>query len=163
VGFDDLNPYYDVSLKQARLDRLAARSGFAFVQASVEDKAAVEQVFSAHGPFDRVIHLAAQAGVRYSLTHPQAYIDSNVTGFLHMLEACLHRALAHLVYASSNSVYGANVKSPFAETDPTDHPVSLYAATKRANEMMAHTYSHLFGVPATGLRFFTVYGPWGRP
>ena len=163
VGLDDLNPYYDVSLKQARLERLEARQGFSFVRAGVEDKAAVGDVFAKPRPFDRVIHLAAQAGVRYSLTHPQAYLDSNVTGFLNILEACRHSGVAHLVYASSSSVYGANTKTPFAETDPTDHPVSLYAATKRSNELMAHTYSHLFGLPVTGLRFFTVYGPWGRP
>ncbi len=163
VGIDDLNPYYDVTLKQARLARLADRTGFTFVKAGVEDKATIDDVFASQGPFDRVIHLAAQAGVRYSLTHPQAYIDSNVTGFLNILEACRHREIPHLVYASSSSVYGANVKAPFAETDATDHPVSLYAASKRANELMAHTYSHLFGVPTTGLRFFTVYGPWGRP
>ncbi|MGC1275736.1 MAG: NAD-dependent epimerase [Planctomycetaceae bacterium] len=163
VGLDDLNPYYDVSLKQARLARLESRPGFTFVKAGVEDKSAVADTFASLGPFDRVIHLAAQAGVRYSLTHPQAYIDSNVTGFLNILEACRHREISHLVYASSSSVYGANVKAPFAETDATDHPVSLYAASKRANELMAHTYSHLFGVPTTGLRFFTVYGPWGRP
>lgn len=163
VGLDDLNPYYDVSLKQARLARLEARPGFTFVKSGVENKSAVDDTFASLGPFDRVIHLAAQAGVRYSLTHPQAYIDSNVTGFLNILEACRHSDIAHLVYASSSSVYGANEKAPFAEIDATDHPVSLYAASKRANELMAHTYSHLFGLPTTGLRFFTVYGPWGRP
>ena len=163
VGLDDLNPYYDVTLKQARLARLEGDRGFTFVKAGVEDKAAVDETFRNRGPFDRVIHLAAQAGVRYSLTHPQAYIDANVTGFLNILESCRHSGVEHLTYASSSSVYGANTKSPFAETDPTDYPVSLYAASKRANELMAHTYSHLFSVPTTGLRFFTVYGPWGRP
>jgi UDP-glucuronate 4-epimerase len=162
VGYDDLNPYYDVRLKQARLDRFKNREGFAFVSARVEDKHRLDETF-AGARFDRVIHLAAQAGVRYSLTNPQAYLDSNVTGFLNVLEACRHAAVPHLVYASSSSVYGANTKAPFAETDAADHPVSLYAATKRANELMAHTYSHLFGLPTTGLRFFTVYGPWGRP
>ncbi|MBA3312043.1 MAG: NAD-dependent epimerase [Planctomycetota bacterium] len=163
VGLDDLNPYYDVTLKQARLARLEGLRGFSVVKAGVEDKAAVDETFVKRGPFDHVIHLAAQAGVRYSLTHPQAYVDANITGFLNILEGCRHSNVSHLTYASSSSVYGANTKSPFAETDPTDHPVSLYAASKRANELMAHTYSHLFSVPTTGLRFFTVYGPWGRP
>jgi UDP-glucuronate 4-epimerase len=152
-----------VTLKQARLARLEGLRGFSFVKAGVEDKAAVDETFVKRGPFDQVIHLAAQAGVRYSLTHPQAYVDANVTGFLNILEGCRHSDVQHLTYASSSSVYGANTKSPFAETDAVDHPVSLYAATKRANELMAHTYSHLFSVPTTGLRFFTVYGPWGRP
>ncbi len=163
VGLDDLNPYYDVKLKEARLSRLEGHQRFSFVKAGVEDKAAVDETFVKRGPFDQVIHLAAQAGVRYSLTHPQAYVDANITGFLNILEGCRHTDVQHLTYASSSSVYGANTKSPFAEIDPVDHPVSLYAATKRANELMAHTYSHLFSVPTTGLRFFTVYGPWGRP
>jgi UDP-glucuronate 4-epimerase len=163
VGLDDLNPYYDVKLKEARLARLEGDRRFSFVKAGVEDKAAVDETFVNRGPFDHVIHLAAQAGVRYSLTHPQAYIDANVTGFLNILEGCRHSDVQHLTYASSSSVYGANTKSPFAETDPVDYPVSLYAASKRVNELMAHTYSHLFSLPTTGLRFFTVYGPWGRP
>ncbi len=162
VGLDDLNAYYDPTLKQARLARLEGRPRFAFVRAGVEDRAAVEGLFAAER-FDRVIHLAAQAGVRHSLTNPHAYAASNVTGFLNVLEGCRHAGVPHLVYASSSSVYGANAKVPFAEDDPTDHPVSLYAATKRANELMAHSYSHLYGLPTTGLRFFTVYGPWGRP
>jgi UDP-glucuronate 4-epimerase len=162
VGLDDLNPYYDVSLKEARLARLSGRPGFGFVRAALQDRPAVERAF-AGGPFDRVVHLAAQAGVRYSLTHPHAYIESNLVGFQNVLEACRHAGVGHLVYASSSSVYGSNAKTPFAETDPADHPVSLYAATKRANELAAHAYSHLFGLPTTGLRFFTVYGPWGRP
>lgn len=163
VGVDDLNAYYDVSLKKARLARVEAHDRFSFVKAGVEDKAAMDEIFQNKGPFDRVIHLAAQAGVRYSLTHPHAYIDANITGFLSILEGCRHSDVPHLVYASSSSVYGANQKSPFAETDPVDYPVSLYAASKRSNELMAHTYSHLFNLPTTGLRFFTVYGPWGRP
>lgn len=162
VGLDDLNPYYDVSLKEARLARLSGRPGFSFVRAALQDRAAMEAVF-ADGRFDRVIHLAAQAGVRYSLTHPQAYAESNLVGFQNVLECCRRAEVPHLVYASSSSVYGSNTKTPFAETDPADHPVSLYAATKRANELAAHAYSHLFGLPTTGLRFFTVYGPWGRP
>lgn len=162
VGLDDLNAYYDVSLKEARLSRLSGRPGFEFARASLQDRPAVERTFSA-APFDRVIHLAAQAGVRYSLTHPHAYAESNLIGFQNILEACRHAGTPHLVYASSSSVYGSNTKTPFAETDPADHPVSLYAATKRANELAAHAYSHLFGLPTTGLRFFTVYGPWGRP
>ena len=162
VGLDDLNPYYDVRLKEARLARLKGRSGFSFLKADVADTVAVAETFS-RNRLERVIHLAAQAGVRYSLTHPHAYVDANVTGFLNILEGCRHSGVPHLVYASSSSVYGANTKAPFAETDPCDHPVSLYAASKRANELMAHTYSHLFGLPTTGLRFFTVYGPWGRP
>lgn len=163
VGLDDLNPYYDVRLKESRLARLEGENGFSFIKARVEDKAAIDEAFVKHGPFDRVIHLAAQAGVRYSLTHPHAYVDANITGFLNILEGCRHSDVPHLVYASSSSVYGANTKAPFAETDPVDYPVSLYAASKRANELMAHTYSHLFSLPTTGLRFFTVYGPWGRP
>ena len=162
LGYDNLNPYYDPRLKQARLDRLLPLDGFQFVQASLEDRPALEAAFDAFQP-DRVVNLAAQAGVRYSLENPQAYLDSNVVGFLNILEACRHRGIEHLVYASSSSVYGANKKLPFAVEDSVDHPVSLYAATKKANELMAHTYSHLFGLPTTGLRFFTVYGPWGRP
>ncbi len=162
LGFDDLNGYYDPALKQARLDRLLPRAGFSFVRASLEDRAAVERAFAEFRP-QRVVNLAAQAGVRYSLENPHAYIDSNIVGFTNILEACRHGGVEHLVYASSSSVYGANRKLPFAVEDSVDHPVSLYAATKKANELMAHTYSHLFGLPTTGLRFFTVYGPWGRP
>ncbi|KAF1709997.1 capsular biosynthesis protein CpsI [Pseudoxanthomonas kalamensis DSM 18571] len=162
LGYDNLNAYYDPTLKQARLDRLTPLPGFDFVQASLEDRAALEAAFDRFRP-QRVVNLAAQAGVRYSLENPQAYIDSNITGFINILEACRHRDVEHLVYASSSSVYGANRKLPFAVEDSVDHPVSLYAATKKANELMAHTYSHLFGLPTTGLRFFTVYGPWGRP
>ena len=162
LGYDNLNDYYDPRLKQARLDRLLPLEGFHFVQASLEDRPALEAAFDGFKP-DRVVNLAAQAGVRYSLENPQAYIDSNIVGFLNILEACRHRDIEHLVYASSSSVYGANKKLPFAVEDSVDHPVSMYAATKKANELMAHTYSHLFGLPTTGLRFFTVYGPWGRP
>ena len=162
LGFDDMNAYYDPSLKQARLARLLPHTKFRFVLGSLEDRTAVDQAFAAFGP-QRVVNLAAQAGVRYSLENPRAYIDSNVVGFLNILEACRHRSVEHLVYASSSSVYGANRKLPFSVDDNVDHPVSMYAATKKANELMAHTYSHLFGLPTTGLRFFTVYGPWGRP
>lgn len=162
LGYDNLNDYYDPRLKQARLDQLLPLKGFHFVQASLEDRPALEAAFDGFKP-DRVVNLAAQAGVRYSLENPQAYIDSNIVGFLNILEACRHRGIEHLVYASSSSVYGANKKLPFAVEDSVDHPVSMYAATKKANELMAHTYSHLFGLPTTGLRFFTVYGPWGRP
>ncbi|SFK99866.1 NAD-dependent epimerase [Lysobacter sp. cf310] len=162
LGFDDLNAYYDPSLKQARLARLLPQRNFRFVLGSLEDRAAVDGAFASFGP-QRVVNLAAQAGVRYSLENPRAYVDSNVVGFLNILEACRHRAVEHLVYASSSSVYGANRKLPFSVEDNVDHPVSMYAATKKANELMAHTYSHLFGLPTTGLRFFTVYGPWGRP
>jgi UDP-glucuronate 4-epimerase len=161
-GLDNLNPYYDVRLKHARLDRLTARGGFDHLVGSLEDADAVARAFDACRP-DRVVNLAAQAGVRYSLENPRAYIDANIVGFLNILEACRHRGIEHLVYASSSSVYGANVKLPFSASDSVDHPVSLYAASKKANELMAHTYSHLFGLPTTGLRFFTVYGPWGRP
>ena len=161
-GLDNLNDYYDVRLKQARLDRLLARPGFGFVKAALEDREALEAAFDHFRP-ERVVNLAAQAGVRYSLENPRAYIDANVVGFLNVLEACRHRGIGHLVYASSSSVYGSNRKLPFAVEDSVDHPVSLYAASKKANELMAHTYSHLFGLPTTGLRFFTVYGPWGRP
>ena len=161
VGLDNLNDYYDPSLKRARLARLDSPR-FTFAQFDVKDTAAVLALFEKHR-FTQVVHLAAQAGVRYSLTNPQAYVDSNVTGFLSVLEGCRHHGIEHLVYASSSSVYGANTRQPFSEHDNVDHPVSLYAATKKANELMAHTYAHLFGVPSTGLRFFTVYGPWGRP
>jgi UDP-glucuronate 4-epimerase len=162
VGLDNLNDYYDVRLKENRLARLTPSPGFRFVKLDVGDRTGMEQLFAAE-KFDRVIHLAAQAGVRYSLQNPHAYIDSNVVGFTNILEGCRHNKVQHLVYASSSSVYGGNTKMPFSEHDSVDHPVSLYAATKKANELMAHTYSHLFGLPTTGLRFFTVYGPWGRP
>ena len=162
VGLDNLNDYYDVSLKQNRLNRLLPHPGFRFVKLDVADRAGMADLFVAE-KFDRVIHLAAQAGVRYSLQNPHAYIESNVVGFTNILEGCRHARVQHLVYASSSSVYGGNTKMPFSEHDSVDHPVSLYAATKKANELMAHTYSHLYGLPTTGLRFFTVYGPWGRP
>lgn len=162
IGVDNLNDYYDVSLKQARLARLTSHESFSFHQISVEDKDAMESLFAAEKP-DRVIHLAAQAGVRYSLTNPHAYIDANLQGFINILEGCRHNEVAHLAYASSSSVYGGNIAMPFSEHHNIDHPVSLYAATKKANELMAHTYSHLYDLPTTGLRFFTVYGPWGRP
>ncbi|UXI66348.1 NAD-dependent epimerase [Tahibacter amnicola] len=162
LGYDNLNNYYDVRLKQARLDRLTPRDGFRFVQASLEDRDALDAAFADFAP-QRVVNLAAQAGVRYSLENPRAYIDANIVGFLNILECCRHRGVEHLVYASSSSVYGANRKLPFAVEDSVDHPVSLYAASKKSNELMAHTYSHLFQLPTTGLRFFTVYGPWGRP
>jgi UDP-glucuronate 4-epimerase len=162
VGLDNLNDYYDVSLKEARLAILQGQPGFTFVKADLQDRPAVEAVF-AENTFDAVINLAAQAGVRYSLENPQAYIDSNIVGFTNILECCRHHQIGHLVYASSSSVYGMNSAMPFSVHDNVDHPISLYAASKKANELMAHTYSHLFGVPTTGLRFFTVYGPWGRP
>ena len=162
VGLDNLNDYYDVGLKEARLALLAPREGFSFHRADVADPVALGRAFD-EGPFDAVCHLAAQAGVRYSLENPVAYGHANLMGFLHVLEACRHRGTGNLVYASSSSVYGANDKVPFAEADRVDRPVSLYAATKVANELMAHTYHHLYGIPVTGLRFFTVYGPWGRP
>jgi len=167
VGFDNLNPYYDPALKRARLQQLqatAARTGtaFALIEADLEDRAAVEAAFAAHQPAG-VVNLAAQAGVRYSIENPAAYIQANLVGFGHILEGCRHHGVAHLVYASSSSVYGGNTNLPFSEHHSVDHPVSLYAASKKANELMAHTYSHLYGLPATGLRFFTVYGPWGRP
>jgi UDP-glucuronate 4-epimerase len=162
VGLDNLNDYYDPRLKRDRLERLAPRPGFRFVQIDVADRAAMEALF-AEERFERVVHLAAQAGVRYSLVNPQAYVDANVVGFMNILEGCRHAGVQHLVYASSSSVYGGNTHMPFSEHDNIDHPVSMYAATKKANELMAHTYSHLFGLPTTGLRFFTVYGPWGRP
>jgi len=162
VGFDNVNDYYDPALKRARLETLSPFPGFAFVQGDLADRAAVEGVF-ARGPFDRVVHLAAQAGVRYSLQNPRAYANSNVVGFLNVLEACRAAETPHLVYASSSSVYGLEEAFPFSEHALAGHPVSLYAATKRANELMAHAYAHLFSIPCTGLRFFTVYGPWGRP
>ncbi|MFN7783971.1 MAG: NAD-dependent epimerase [Lysobacterales bacterium] len=162
LGYDNLNDYYDVRLKEARLERLTPRAGFSFLKASLEDRAAMERAFTDFRP-QRVVNLAAQAGVRYSLENPRAYIDANIVGFINILECCRHGGIEHLVYASSSSVYGANRKLPFAVEDSVDHPVSLYAATKKSNELMAHTYSHLFGLPTTGLRFFTVYGPWGRP
>ena len=162
VGLDNLNDYYAVQLKRDRLARLQSHPGFRFVQMDVADRAGMAALFEAER-FDRVIHLAAQAGVRYSLQNPHAYIDSNIVGFMNVLEGCRHSKVQHLVYASSSSVYGGNTKMPFSEHDSVDHPVSMYAATKKANELMAHTYSHLFGLPTTGLRFFTVYGPWGRP
>lgn len=162
IGIDNLNDYYDVGLKQARLEQLFPFKGFQFVQMDISDRAAIADSFATHRP-DIVINLAAQAGVRYSLTNPHAYADSNLIGFLNILEGCRHTQVQHLVFASSSSVYGANTKVPFSVDDPVDRPVSLYAVTKRANELMAYTYSHLYGVPSTGLRFFTVYGPWGRP
>ena len=162
VGLDNLNDYYSVQLKEDRLARLTPHERFRFARLDVADRAGMERLF-AEERFDRVIHLAAQAGVRYSLVNPQAYVDSNVVGFMNVLEGCRHAKVQHLVYASSSSVYGGNTRMPFSEHDSVDHPVSMYAATKKANELMAHTYSHLFGLPTTGLRFFTVYGPWGRP
>ena len=162
VGLDNVNDYYDPTLKEARLARLAPHAGFRLMRMELGDRDGVERVFREER-FDRVIHLAAQAGVRYSLTHPHAYIESNLVGFLHILEGCRHHGVQHLTYASSSSVYGANTAMPFSVHHNVDHPVSLYAATKKANELMAHTYSHLYGLPTTGLRFFTVYGPWGRP
>jgi UDP-glucuronate 4-epimerase len=161
-GLDNLNDYYEVSLKEARLRQLTQSPGFHFERLDVADRSALPEFFKRHSP-QRVLHLAAQAGVRYSLQNPAAYIDSNLVGFGNILEACRHSTVEHLVYASSSSVYGANRKQPFSVTDNVDHPVSLYAATKRANELMAYVYSHLYGLPTTGLRFFTVYGPWGRP
>jgi UDP-glucuronate 4-epimerase len=162
IGIDNLNDYYDVNLKLARLERLKNYERFKFVKLEIADRAAVEALFAREG-FQRVMHLAAQAGVRYSITNPHAYIDSNIVGFINILEGCRHNAVEHLAYASSSSVYGANTNMPFSIHDNVDHPVSLYAASKKANELMAHTYSHLYMLPTTGLRFFTVYGPWGRP
>ena len=162
VGLDNLNDYYEVSLKENRLARLTPHANFRFVKLDVADRAGMEGLFAAE-KFDRVIHLAAQAGVRYSLQNPHAYVDSNVVGFTNILEGCRHNGVQHLIYASSSSVYGGNTRMPFSEHDSVDHPISLYAATKKANELMAHTYSHLYGLATTGLRFFTVYGPWGRP
>ena len=162
VGIDNLNDYYDVRLKEARLGELAPHARFTFRKIDIAERGAMADLFDGGG-FERVIHLAAQPGVRYSLEHPHAYVDSNLTGFLNTLEGCRHHAIGHLVYATSSSVYGANETTPLSVHDNVDHPVSLYAATKKANELMAHAYSHLFGLPTTGLRFFTVYGPWGRP
>lgn len=162
VGLDNLNDYYDVNLKKSRLEQLSGFKNFRFIKADVRDEAELKKIFGEE-KFNRVIHLAAQAGVRYSLTNPHAYISSNVAGFTNILEACRTHQIEHLVYASSSSVYGGNTKLPFSEHDSVDHPVSLYAVTKKTNELMAHTYSHLYQLPTTGLRFFTVYGPWGRP
>ena len=162
VGLDNLNPYYDPTLKQARLARLEAHGGFRFERIDLADRAAMEASF-AKGGYQRVVHLAAQAGVRYSVENPHAYADSNLTGTLHVLEGCRHHGVAHLVFASTSSVYGANTRMPFSVHQNVDHPLSFYAATKKANELMAHTYASLYGLPVTGLRFFTVYGPWGRP
>jgi len=162
VGIDNVNDYYDVGLKQARLGLIRGHTGFTEARIDLADREAVASLFASHKP-QRVINLAAQAGVRYSLQNPYAYIDSNVSGFLNILEGCRHHDVEHLVYASSSSVYGANTHMPFSVHDNVDHPVSLYAATKKSNELMAHTYSHLYNIPVTGLRFFTVYGPWGRP
>ncbi len=162
VGVDNLNDYYDVNLKKARLERLLGYQGFTDERVSVEDTQALEQVFVRHQP-QRVVNLAAQAGVRYSLVNPHAYISANIQGFMNILEGCRHHKVEHLVYASSSSVYGSNTRMPFSVQDNVDHPVSLYAASKKANELMAHTYSHLYQLPTAGLRFFTVYGPWGRP
>ena len=162
VGIDNLNDYYDVALKEARLNLLNQLDNFSFSFIDLADREKIAQLFEAE-KFDRVIHLAAQAGVRYSLINPFSYADSNLTGFLTILEGCRHNNVKHLVYASSSSVYGLNDELPFSPHDQANHPVSLYAATKKANELMAHSYSHLYGIPTTGLRFFTVYGPWGRP
>ena len=162
VGFDNLNPYYSVALKHSRLNRLVGKSNFQFEEGDLADRERLPQLF-AKQKFDAVINLAAQAGVRYSLTNPHAYVDSNLVGFVNVLEACRHHEVKHLTYASSSSVYGANTERPFSIHHNVDHPLSLYAATKKANELMAHTYSHLYQLPTTGLRFFTVYGPWGRP
>src|SRR5690554_3868419 len=162
VGIDNLNDYYDVQLKQDRLARLSGRSNFSFIKMGVEDRQAMAELANNH-QFNRILHMAAQAGVRHSIENPSAYIDANLVGFGNILELARRQKVEHLVYASSSSVYGENEKQPFSEHDPVDHPVSLYAATKKANEVMAHAYSHLYNVPTTGLRFFTVYGPWGRP
>jgi len=162
TGVDNLNPYYDVRLKQDRLDKISSAGNFTFVNYDLTDREALEDLFGSND-FDVVVNLAAQAGVRYSLTNPHAYVDSNIVGFVNILECCRHHKVKHLVFASSSSVYGANTNMPFSIHHNVDHPVSLYAATKKANELMAHTYSHLYGLCCTGLRFFTVYGPWGRP
>lgn len=162
IGIDNLNDYYDPILKEARLERVKAYNGFTDVRANIEDRVKMEEIFAKYKP-QRVINLAAQAGVRYSLQNPHAYIDTNIVGFVNILEGCRHNEVEHLVYASSSSVYGANTNYPFSVHNNVDHPVSLYAASKKSNELMAHTYSHLFNLPTTGLRFFTVYGPWGRP
>jgi UDP-glucuronate 4-epimerase len=162
VGLDNLNDYYDPALKTARLDVLRGERRFSFERTDLADRAAMAQLFARHR-FARVVHLAAQAGVRYSIDHPHAYVDANLEGFVNVLEGCRHHGCSHLVYASSSSIYGANTKLPFSVDDKTDHPISLYAATKKANELIAHSYSHLYRLPVTGLRFFTIYGPWGRP
>ncbi|MHC4876765.1 MAG: NAD-dependent epimerase [Planctomycetota bacterium] len=162
VGLDNLNDYYRVQLKQDRLAQLTGRDGFSFLELNLADRDAIAKLFEAE-QFDHVVNLAAQAGVRYSLTNPHAYVDANLTGFVNVLEGCRHSGVKHLTYASSSSVYGGNTTMPFSIHHNVDHPISLYAATKKANELMAHTYSHLYGLPTTGLRFFTVYGPWGRP
>jgi len=162
VGLDNLNAYYEVALKEARLNILQEYGNFAFVKASLEERQLMEDFFKEYR-FNKIMHMAAQPGVRYSLENPHAYIDSNVVGFLNLLEGCRHSGVEHLIFASSSSVYGANTQKPFSAHQNVDHPVSLYAATKKSNELMAHTYSHLYGIPSTGLRFFTVYGPWGRP
>lgn len=162
VGIDNLNDYYDVSLKQARLDQNTQHPDFIFIKMDLADRQAISSLFAEHA-FERVIHLGAQAGVRYSIENPHAYADANLIGHLNILEGCRHHKIGHLLYASSSSVYGLNRKMPFSTDDSVDHPVSLYAATKKANELMSHTYSHLYQLPTTGLRFFTVYGPWGRP
>ena len=162
IGIDNLNDYYDPSLKEARLARVTDNPGFTDVRINLEDREGMAEVFKKHKP-DRVVNLAAQAGVRYSLENPNSYIDTNIVGFMNILEGCRYNDVEHLVYASSSSVYGSNTKMPFSVHDNVDHPVSIYAATKKANELMAHTYSHLYRLPTTGLRFFTVYGPWGRP
>ena len=162
VGIDNINDYYDINLKLARLERLKGYEKFKFIKLDISDRKVIEALFIKE-QFQRVMHLAGQAGVRYSITNPHAYIDSNIVGFMNILEGCRHNAVEHLAYASSSSVYGANTHMPFSVRDNVDHPVSLYAASKKANELMAHTYSHLYKLPTTGLRFFTVYGPWGRP
>lgn len=162
IGIDNLNDYYDVTLKQARLAQLENQKNFQFYKLDIADRKAIAELFASTKP-DRVVHLAAQPGVRYSLKNPHAYVDSNLVGFVNILEGCRHCNVKHLVFASSSSVYGANTKMPFSPQDSVNHPVSLYGATKKANELMAHAYSHLYGLPTTGLRFFTVYGPWGRP
>jgi UDP-glucuronate 4-epimerase len=162
LGIDNMNDYYDVSLKRARLEQLKKHNSFTFLEAGIEDQKTMAEAFADFKP-DIVANMAAQAGVRYSIENPQAYIQSNLNGFINILEGCRHNDVKHLVYASSSSVYGANTKVPFAVSDSVDHPVSLYAATKKSNELMAHSYAHLYGLPCSGLRFFTVYGPWGRP
>lgn len=162
VGFDNLSDYYDVNLKRARLARFIDKPGYTHVQGDLADRAMVESVFATHAP-RRVVNLAAQAGVRYAAENPHVYVSSNITGFLHVLEGCRHHGVEHLVFASTSSIYGADTAMPFSEHQPTAHPLTLYAASKKANEAMAHSYAHLYGIPATGLRFFTVYGPWGRP
>jgi UDP-glucuronate 4-epimerase len=162
IGLDNLNDYYDVELKRARLARFQNQRGYTHITADLADRAAIEAAFATHTP-ERVVHLAAQAGVRYAARNPYVYVSSNVTGFLHILEGCRQHKIEHLVFASTSSIYGANTKMPFSEHQATEHPLTLYAATKKANEMMAHSYAHLYGIPCTGLRFFTVYGPWGRP